>query len=93
MICARRSVGWHGGAGGRNWLTARAVRAAFRQRLLGINPFFWLTSRIGSGRCTWAVLVAGGLVWLWGRLEFGNDWEDSGALMMWSQCLYGVMKL
>jgi len=28
-----------------------------------------------------------------GRIEFGNDWEDPGALVMWSQGLYGVVKL
>jgi hypothetical protein len=73
---------------------AGAVRAAFRQRLLSLNPFFWLTSRDRLRPLyVWAVFVAAGVFWLWGRIEFGNDWEDSGALLMWSQGLYGVVKL
>lgn len=89
----KRRLAW------RRWRTelaygAGAVRAAFRRRLLGINPFFWLTSRDRLRPVyVWAVLVAASLFWLWGRLQFGNDWEDSGALMMWSQSLYGMMKL
>lgn len=71
-----------------------AVRTAFRQRLLGVNPFFWLTSRDRwRPLYVWLVFAASGLVWLWGRTEFGSDWEDSGALLMWSQALYGVVKL
>jgi ABC-type transport system involved in multi-copper enzyme maturation permease subunit len=70
------------------------ARAAFRQRLLALNPFCWLTSRDRLRPLyVWAVFAASGLCWLWGRLEFGNEWEDSGALLTWSQCLYGVVKL
>lgn len=90
---SKRRLAW------RRWRTELAygvgsVRAAFRRRLLSINPFFWLTSRDRLRPLyVWAVFAAAGLVWLWGRIEFGGDWEDSGALLMWSQCLYGVVKL
>lgn len=73
---------------------AGGLRRAFRERLLAVNPFFWLTSRDRLRPFyVWTLLAAAALVWLWGRLTFGRDWEDSGVLLMFSQSLYGLLKL
>lgn len=73
---------------------AGGLRRAFRERLLAVNPFFWLTSRDRLRPLyVWTLLAAAALVWLWGRLTFGRDWEDPGVLLMFSQSLYGLLKL
>jgi hypothetical protein len=73
---------------------ARAAREALRHRLLAVNPFFWLTSRDRlKPWYVWSVFAGAALFWLWGRREFGADWEDAGALLSLSQFLYGAVKL
>ncbi|MGA2177303.1 MAG: ABC transporter permease subunit [Verrucomicrobiota bacterium] len=57
-----------------------AAQAAFRRRLLGINPFFWLVSRRGVGPATtWAVFGIFGVVIAGIRIlsaREGNGWRE-----------------
>ena len=54
-------------------------RLAFRQRLLDINPLFWLGSRArGRGFGLWAFLAVVGIVWLWAWWKFRQDWLNEG---------------
>lgn len=66
-----RISSWSYGAG--------IVRAEHRQRLLSINPFFWLAARARfRGLWVWVALglIAGG--WLWGYAKFRRDWLNEG---------------
>ncbi len=70
------------------------ARAAHRARLLAINPIYWLLARDRlSPRLVWGVLAVAALFFLWVRLEFPEDWADPGWLTVFSQGLYGVLKL
>jgi hypothetical protein len=54
-------------------------RTAFRRRLLEINPFFWLASRIRSRPAfVWAFLGLVGCCWLWGVAKFRREWLNDG---------------
>lgn len=70
------------------------ARARLRTRLLARGPIFWLTSRERLKPWkVWFTLVLAGLVWLAGGFAFGNDWNDSGVYLAFSQALYGLLKL
>jgi hypothetical protein len=54
-------------------------RDTFRSRLLGINPVFWLLSRIRSKPISvWGVLAVLGIAWVWGWWRFRRDWLTEG---------------
>lgn len=69
-------------------------RAAFRRRLLGINPFFWLAAR---GRLkpiyVWAALAILGCLWSWGALENGHSWNDPGVYFPTAIILNTMLKI
>lgn len=53
-----------------------AQRAALRQRLLHINAFFWLACRDRrKRRRVWYFLAFMTGWWIWGRIQFGGDWD------------------
>lgn len=54
-------------------------RAAFRNRLLNANAFFWLAARARLGPAfVWVVLALLGCGWIWGALKWRGEWFDSG---------------
>lgn len=64
-----------------NWKTwlqgGAATRAAFRRRLLEINPFYWLASRDRFKTVlVWLWISAGALVWLLGLIDQRRDWLE-----------------
>ena len=74
-------------AAGARWRERRArwsqgsteVRAAFRQRLLEINPFLWLAARDRWKIVpVWGVLVGIAGVWAWGLIKYHNDIRRDG---------------
>lgn len=70
------------------------ARRRLRARLLSRGPIFWLTSRERlKPWLVWGSLGLAGLVWLAGGYAFGNDWNDSGVYLSFSQALYGLLKL
>ncbi len=70
------------------------VRRRLRARLLARGPVFWLTSRERlKPWLVWGSLGLAGLVWLGGGYAFGNDWNDTGVYLSFSQALYGLLKL
>ncbi len=70
------------------------ARAARRRRLLAESPICWLHARerLKPWR-VWLVLAAAGTLLGWARWRFPQDWNDPGLLMMFSQALYGILKL
>ena len=70
------------------------ARRRLRARLLARGPIFWLTSRERlKPWLVWGSLGLAGLIWLAGGYAFGNDWNDSGVYLSFSQALYGLLKL
>jgi hypothetical protein len=68
-------------------------RRSLRERLLQINPYFWLASydrRIGF---VWLLLGGAGFLWLWGYAEYKTDWIENGMCQVFSVCLHGMLKV
>lgn len=83
---ARRWERWRFGTG--------ATRAALRARLLAVNPIFWLNARDRlKPWAVWATLGLGAAILGWIIWELPDDWDDPGFLLVFSQCVYGVLKL
>jgi ABC-type transport system involved in multi-copper enzyme maturation permease subunit len=63
------------------------VRAAFRRRLLSINPFYWLASRdrfkVGL---VWLWMGAGAALWMFGLIKARRDWLDE-TVYVWTALL------
>jgi len=52
-----------------------AQRLAFRARLLNVNPCLWLGGRHRlKAALVWTALGLGACVWLWGALQWREDW-------------------
>jgi hypothetical protein len=52
-----------------------AERRSFRNRLLDVNAFFWLSSRARlKPALVWTVLALLGCGWVWGWTKFQRDW-------------------
>jgi ABC-type Na+ efflux pump permease subunit len=79
----------------RRWeLGDAASRAAFRRRLLGINPFFWLASRSQLRPLfVWAALVVLACLWTWGAFANGRYWLDPGNYVVTSIILNSMLKV
>lgn len=59
----------------------RATRAAFRQKLLEVNAFYWLAARARLRPVhVWCLLAAVAGYWLWIRQAFGWEWQPRDAL-------------
>jgi ABC-type transport system involved in multi-copper enzyme maturation permease subunit len=76
---------WHQGAPG--------PRAAFRRRLLDVNPFYWLAARDRlKPFYVWMLLAALGAVWALGNWKWGEDWRDAGMNLTLSIFAHGTLK-
>ena len=54
-------------------------RAAFRRRILGLNPVYWLIARTRSKPAmVWLFLVFLGCLWALGWWKFGREWLNEG---------------
>lgn len=63
------------------------VRAAFRRRLLEINPFYWLASRDRfKVALVWLWIGAGASLWMFGLLKAKRDWLDD-TVFIWTALL------
>lgn len=82
----------------RTWLNrwrqgAPGTRAAFRRRLLGVNPFYWLAARDRlKPLYVWLLLGALGAVWVLGNWQWGEDWRDAGLNLTLSIFAHGALK-
>jgi len=75
----------HGSAG---------TRRAFRQRLLEVNPFFWLAARDRMKVvAVWGFLGVGAVIWSIGLLSYPRDWLDSAAYIWTALIAHSVLKL
>jgi ABC-type transport system involved in cytochrome c biogenesis permease component len=81
---------WQDRPAGRRSLRWRAVwrrffygdaeaQRAFRHRLLGVNAFYWLASRVRPKPAgLWVMLVCAAVLWGWGCLKTRGDWFNEG---------------
>lgn len=76
------------------WSLGNSVeRARFRDRLLDINPFFWLASRSRiKPAMVWATIGVLGAAWIWGWTEVGRDWLNPGIYVATALLLNTVLK-
>ena len=86
LACWIAPRAWHDKAAGPRWARwserllawrfgSPARRAAFRRKLMAVNPFFWLAARARLKPAqVWALLllIAGYWVWMW--FEYGSAW-------------------
>ncbi len=107
LVLSSRAVSrvWHERPAGRwraRWRTAwqnlkygsGPARAARRARLLGINPIYWLLARDRLGPVlVWCFLAGAAVLFGWVRWRLPEDWRDPGWLAVFSQGLYGGIKL
>lgn len=55
------------------------ARSAHRQRLLNVNPFFWLASRVRSKTLVpWLFLAVTAAVWVGFYIKFRGNWLNQG---------------
>lgn len=82
-----RRLWWHAAYG------STSSRKRFRDRLLSINPMFWLAARdrLQPAR-VWGVLGCFGAFWLWGYLYQPDFWRESGWYLMSVLLLHGGLK-
>jgi ABC-2 type transporter len=72
----------------------RKARSAFRRRLLGINPCFWLGARQRlKPAMVWAWLGLVSCLWLWGALKWRGDWLQEGTYLCTTFALHTALKL
>ncbi|HWY75533.1 MAG TPA: hypothetical protein VN281_07945, partial [Verrucomicrobiae bacterium] len=71
-----------------------ARRKAFRQRLLGVNAFYWLAARVQSKPLhVWTVFGVIAALWVWGCVEFGSEWFNEGVYFPTALILNTLLKL
>ncbi|MBI3880904.1 MAG: ABC transporter permease subunit [Verrucomicrobia bacterium] len=69
-------------------------QAAFRARLLDLNPVLWLNARNRVGTAlVWAALAAGALVWLWCVVKYPKDIFEPGAFLMTALAAHTILKM
>jgi ABC-type transport system involved in cytochrome c biogenesis permease component len=68
-------------------------RKRFRDRLLSINPMFWLAARdrLQPAR-VWGLLGVFAAFWLWGYLYQPDMWQEAGGFLITSLLLHGGLK-
>jgi hypothetical protein len=78
----------------RDWTQRNPVeRAAFRKRLLGINPFFWLAARNRLKPFhVWFTLALIASAWFWGLYKMRREWLNFGILGLTAVVLNIVIK-
>ena len=84
----RRRATW------RQWtLGGDDARAAFRRRLLDINPFYWLTSRERfKVALVWLWLGVGAIFWLIGLWREKRDWLNEGIFVCTALLAHSSLK-
>jgi len=71
-----------------------AERVAFRQRLLHINPFFWLSARARlKPASVWAVFALLACGWAWGLARLHREWLDISTYVMTGMVLNFLLKI
>jgi ABC-type transport system involved in multi-copper enzyme maturation permease subunit len=77
-----------------NWTHGnRGERKAFREHLLNVNAFYWLASRPRQRVAwSWAALVCVAGVWVWGILEFKDEWFNEGIYITTALFLNSMFK-
>ncbi len=85
----KRAVTW------RQWIYGPPeIRAAFRRRLLNINPYYWLVSRDRFKQTMpWLWLSLAGLIWLIGLTQSPSDWREEGMYVMTALTLHTLFKV
>ncbi len=72
---------------------APGPRAAFRRRLLDVNPFYWLAARDRLRPFyVWLLLAGFGTAWVLGNWKWGEDWRDAGMNLTLSIFAHGALK-
>jgi ABC-type transport system involved in multi-copper enzyme maturation permease subunit len=86
---ARRRAFWQRLAHG-----SAETRRVVRERLLAINPFYWLAGRDRfKSALVWLVLGAGGVVWALGLKFAPQDWKHAGAYFTTMLIAHTMLKL
>jgi ABC-2 family transporter protein len=77
------------------WLYgSEARRRSFRTRLLDVNAFYWLASRMWfKPTQVWLLFSAIGCVWIWGSVEFGSVWFSEAIYFPTAMALNAILKL
>ncbi|EEF58070.1 ABC transporter permease [Pedosphaera parvula] len=69
-------------------------RKAFRTRLLDMNAFYWLASRVWfKPTQVWILLLAGGCFWIWGGINLGSIWYTEAIYFPTAIMLNAKLKL
>jgi ABC-type transport system involved in multi-copper enzyme maturation permease subunit len=69
------------------------IRKAFRRRLLGTNPFYWLASRERfKVALVWLSLGIGAMFWLAGLAHNPRDWLNDGIYICTALILHTIFK-
>jgi ABC-type transport system involved in cytochrome c biogenesis permease component len=68
-------------------------RRAFRQRLLALNPFYWLAARHRTKPvAVWAFLGVVAFIWSLGLIFEPQDWKDEAAYLWTAALVHTVLK-
>jgi ABC-type transport system involved in cytochrome c biogenesis permease component len=69
-------------------------RVAFRRRLLDVNAFYWLAGRARLKPAhVWVVFFLLGCLWMWGALDQGKGWLNSGIYLLTGIVLNTTLKI
>lgn len=69
-------------------------RRAFRTRLLGVNPVFWLAARTRiEPVLVWSAIGVVAALWAWGFVCNGSDWFNEGVYFPTAIVLNSILKL
>lgn len=68
-------------------------RRSFRQRLLALNPFYWLAARHRTKPiAVWAFLALVGFIWMLGLIFNPHDWKEDYAYVWTALIVHTVFK-
>lgn len=68
-------------------------RRNFRQRLLALNPFYWLAARHRTKPfAVWSFLAVIAFIWMLGLIFNPHDWKDEGAYFWTAILVHTILK-
>jgi len=68
-------------------------RKSFREQLLNVNAFYWLASRPRQRAAwVWVALICAAGIWVWGIMEFKNDWFNEGIYITTALAVNSMLK-